>query len=563
MSNHSCPVCGSDRYEPSKFIGFVVCLLCSHETRLEPIAKAWATPPEMAETEKTANRSLANWLYDMYKPATALDIGSGIPWLSAYLRHRGCDSHAMDGAPAHPEIITDDWETYDPFLNGHENLPRKFDLISAIHVLEYFENPAVALSKMVSFLSDDGVVFLRSPNRDMDGIDRYKPTEDMQLRHIFSNKSITMLLARAGFHVIWSDSRPGWGQSSFILRKHAPRISLCMIVKNEAKNIVDCLATVRSFVDEMIVVDTGSTDDTVALAESAGAKVYKSKFFFPTTPVGEFHFAQARNEALSYGTGDWLFWMDADDRFNKPELLKLEPFRDAYETWIEYGGMRFTHVRFFRNNWGVRFEGAIHEYPVVHHLRQTTLNGPSITHLHQIKATRGSRNVSILEREYQRDPTHKRTLFYLANTYKDMGKYDQAIEIYNKYIALGGNFKDELFLAHYYVSESHFHAGRLDEAIKASLRAMLIDDRWAETYLTIGESYFRKRDLKKAIGYLGVADGLPLPATNMFVQKERYDIQPKRLLSQCWEQLGDMRRAAAYSTAAGDFQRASELTSRK
>src|SRR5207249_3515175 len=82
--------------------------------------------------------------------------------------------------------------------------------------------------------------------------------------------------------------------------------SLCMIVKNEEQFLVDCLASMRDAVDEIIIVDTGSTDATVELAEAAGAKV----FHYPWQD----DFAAARNESISHATGKWILWMDADER---------------------------------------------------------------------------------------------------------------------------------------------------------------------------------------------------------------------------------------------------------
>jgi tetratricopeptide (TPR) repeat protein len=83
------------------------------------------------------------------------------------------------------------------------------------------------------------------------------------------------------------------------------KLSLCMIVKNEAKNLPQCLNSAKSIVDEMIVLDTGSTDDTVAIAQSLGAIVHQ----FTWTQ----NFATARNESLKHATGDWILVLDADE----------------------------------------------------------------------------------------------------------------------------------------------------------------------------------------------------------------------------------------------------------
>src|SRR5437016_1157295 len=93
-----------------------------------------------------------------------------------------------------------------------------------------------------------------------------------------------------------------------------PRLSFCAIVRNEAANIVRCLDSVAALVEEKIVVDTGSTDDTVALAEDCGATV---SFF-----AWRDDFAAARNAAVEKATGDWILWLDADE-FLLPESIPL------------------------------------------------------------------------------------------------------------------------------------------------------------------------------------------------------------------------------------------------
>src|SRR5438094_930042 len=95
----------------------------------------------------------------------------------------------------------------------------------------------------------------------------------------------------------------------------AARVSLTMIVKNEEANLPDCLASASGLFDEIIIVDTGSSDRTKAVAAQFRAKV----FDFPWID----DFAAARNEALRHATGDWVFWLDADDRIAGSEKPKL------------------------------------------------------------------------------------------------------------------------------------------------------------------------------------------------------------------------------------------------
>ena len=93
-------------------------------------------------------------------------------------------------------------------------------------------------------------------------------------------------------------------------------VSLTMIVRDEEKNLSTCLGSVRGIFDEIVVVDTGSTDRTIEIARSFGAKVFE----FPWVDS----FAAARNEALSHATGDYAFWLDADDVVEPVEREKLQ-----------------------------------------------------------------------------------------------------------------------------------------------------------------------------------------------------------------------------------------------
>ena len=163
-------------------------------------------------------------------------------------------------------------------------------------------------------------------------------------------------------------------------------LSLAMIVKNEAANLPHCLASVRDLVDEMVVVDTGSSDDTVAIAESHGARV--SHFAWVDD------FAAARNEGLRQCTGDWVLVLDADETVDALDHAKIreacgqektpaffmtlrnyfldgggvlldqaiKPNDGRYDQGSEYSYYAdFQGLRLCRRYPDLRFEGRIHE----------------------------------------------------------------------------------------------------------------------------------------------------------------------------------------------------------
>lgn len=91
------------------------------------------------------------------------------------------------------------------------------------------------------------------------------------------------------------------------------RLSLCMIVRDNQGTLPACLEGIRPWVDEMVVVDTGSRDATPAIAQSFGAQLFQ----FPWCD----DFAAARNESLRQARGEWLFWMDSDDTIDAENFV--------------------------------------------------------------------------------------------------------------------------------------------------------------------------------------------------------------------------------------------------
>ena len=141
-----------------------------------------------------------------------------------------------------------------------------------------------------------------------------------------------------------------------------PDISLVMIVKNEEKDLARCLESYKDIVKEMIVVDTGSTDRTVEIAKSFGARV---EFFDWCND-----FAKARNESLKYATCEWMLRTDADEYIEESEKTKLLHCVNsgAAEIYIcptasktKTGESRVENVRLIKNHLGIQYDFPIHE----------------------------------------------------------------------------------------------------------------------------------------------------------------------------------------------------------
>ena len=100
-------------------------------------------------------------------------------------------------------------------------------------------------------------------------------------------------------------------------RRHEFSISLCMIVKNESRLIAECLRSARGICKQMVVVDTGSDDNTAAIAAAEGAEVYHHAW--------PGHFSTARNISLEYATEDWILILDGDEVLDPDTLARLSP----------------------------------------------------------------------------------------------------------------------------------------------------------------------------------------------------------------------------------------------
>lgn len=204
------------------------------------------------------------------------------------------------------------------------------------------------------------------------------------------------------------------------------KISLCMIVKNEQQNLLRCLASVQDAIDEIIVVDTGSTDHTYLLAEQAGAKVLSSPW--------KGNFSQARNTSLACATGDWILFLDADEALapgsaavlrriveedNEGYFLKIINFIGAEGCVESCSDLVF---RLFRNKPEYRFRGAIHEQIVDvilennRQARYQTAEDAVILHYGYLnqqitEKDKKNRNINIIKQELENAP-HNQLLRY-------------------------------------------------------------------------------------------------------------------------------------------------------
>ena len=254
-----------------------------------------------------------------------------------------------------------------------------------------------------------------------------------------------------------------------------PSISLCMIVKNEAENLAACLESVGDLADEIIIVDTGSTDNTVEIARSWATQI---KHF-----IWIDDFAAARNESIKEAQGNWIFWMDADDRLSPDNVARLKQAAasgraDAYYCYVvsqfqnnQVAQDRIEHLRLFRNRRGVQFEFPLHEdaAPTAHRLGLTiartniVVNHTGYTADPQTLQAKARRNLQIIQAAHRQAPDNLYWRFHLGVTLHALGDLAGSIEHLAAVIANPPPFLDRdvyLYQAYEGLMLAYLHTGQ-------------------------------------------------------------------------------------------------------
>lgn len=293
-----------------------------------------------------------------------------------------------------------------------------------------------------------------------------------------------------------------------------PSLSLCMIVKNEEKNLPRALASVKNVVDEIIIVDTGSTDRTVEIAQSMGAKVY----FFEWCD----DFSAARNESLRYATKDWILIMDADDEMNEEDLKKLKLLLrvtdyTAFELMVKSYLSRAENqeeicylTRVFRNQPTIRFQNKIHETVNPAILK----TGGKIGRLKQIVIFhRGyedpvkkswkvhQRNLKILLDEHKENPDDLQVLCYLGMTFVGQGRIEEAKEILSRVVRLSRekNVHGTFIVAKVGLAQIALAENDLSRAIEYLDECLEKDSHFPDAYYWLGRVFHKMGDYKESL----------------------------------------------------------------
>jgi ADP-heptose:LPS heptosyltransferase/glycosyltransferase involved in cell wall biosynthesis len=486
-------------------------------------------PDEKFACHNLANVFLTKW---MKKPGRVLDVHPKYTALMDAFNAKNCEA-------------VNTW-------NG------KFDFISYIHTFQQFGATEHNFKKLKNLLNPGGHVFIRMPDFKVKGYERDLTPEHYKVANCFwSLDGFLEYLYQNPYFTIAETYEVGPGQRDYILKPIQKKPSICagIIAKNEERDLVKCLKSLEGVVDSVYLVDTGSTDKTIEVAEKTCKEVslgFKSETYLEASEKDEkgdwklWNFSKARNrfvEKIEELGFDYLLWMDSDDILAQKKLKNFI-FLDQYIIQgvnIESGTLVWPHHRLWKTKHKITYSGRCHEYPNYGGL-SATVHEDAVYVKHDATPApnmenSNPRNLRILQREIEEEPT-ARCAFYLANTYKDASRWLEAIPVYQKRMDYGRAFEDEYWFAVLYKGRCERSAKLYKQAQVTIMKALEEKSNWAEFWMELCYAEYDQGHYKKALGYSLQAMDAPVVPTTLFREREKYTDQPYRMASWCYEHLG-------------------------
>lgn len=356
------------------------------------------------------------------------------------------------------------------------------------------------------------------------------------------------------YHIYRESDLPGVARFKRSQADPTISISLCMIVKNEEDALARCLTSVQGIADEIIIVDTGSTDRTKEIARQFTDNIYDFEWIDD--------FSAARNFAFQQATQEYIFWLDADDvlEAKDQELLAelkrtLDPSVDSvmmhYHLAFDSSGNVTSSLlrnRLVRRDRQFRWQGVIHEFlEVGGHILKSEI---AITHKKEKSYT--DRNLKIYQKlAASGTPFSPRDLYYYGNELRDHGIYQEAIEQYQRFLDTQAGWVEDNIWACLKMADCYEHLGEPKKQRQALLKTLEYDKPRAEFCCRMGSMYMKEAQYEQAILWFRFVGQLGMPPQNGgMVEQASWTWLPHLQLCVCYDRLGDTQKAQLHNDIA-------------
>jgi glycosyltransferase involved in cell wall biosynthesis len=342
-------------------------------------------------------------------------------------------------------------------------------------------------------------------------------------------------------------------------------ISLCMIVKNEEATLQRCLESVAGIPDEIVIVDTGSTDATKAIAGTFATRVLDFAW------VDDF--SAARNYAFAQATGEWIMWLDADDVLlpdDRAKTLRLKETLSAdidavstlYHTaFDESGNVLQTSrlLRLVRRSKNFTWSGVVHEILGLATEFRYLNSDIVVTHMKpagRSESEPSRRNLEIYEKQIAagRQLSPGEVLHYARELQKN-GEFTTAIPQYLRFLERPGGDTDITLLALHKLATCYGLVGDLDKEWECTLKSLEVDVPRPEFSCRIAERFLRQNRYRQAIFWYELAAQDP-SVYESDAAIENYPFKtwlPHKQLGLCYYQIGDYQRSLHHNRLAQQY----------
>ncbi len=334
-------------------------------------------------------------------------------------------------------------------------------------------------------------------------------------------------------------------------------ISLCMIVRDESAVLARCLDSVHDLVDEIIIVDTGSLDNTKDIARQYTNQVYDFLW------VDDF--AAARNAAFEKATMEYCMWLDADDVLIEENRKKFQQMKECLDNTVDavmlpyQSGEAFFcyRERIVRNAADFRWKGRVHE--------TITLTGnivydeAAVSHC-SVNKSQSDRNLRIYRAMQQNGEVFSpRDKYYYGRELYDHQQYKEAAQVFQQFLQNPDGWYVNKIDACRLLAVCYGHLKEHDKILPALLRALAYDVPNAGICCDIGAYFLQRQQYAQAIWwYKRALESKPDGRNGGFVSKQEYGYIPALQLCVCYDKLGQKELAQQYNELAAQCEPESE-----
>ena len=331
-----------------------------------------------------------------------------------------------------------------------------------------------------------------------------------------------------------------------------------MIVKNEEEVLARCLDSIKNAVDEIIIIDTGSTDKTKQIAEKYTNRVYDFEWIND--------FSAARNEAFSKATCDYQMWLDADDIFPKKSLKNLIRLKKTLDPTIDIVTMKYithfdkngipilssTRERLLRREKNYQWQDPVHEcIPLIGNVFNTDIE----VHHKKEKHTDSRRNLDIyINLEKSGTPLTPRQQYYYARELKDHGFWVNAVYYFEKFLESEKGWFEDNIATCYNLSICYNALGDNQKKLPILIKSFAYDSPRAEICCEIGYYYKHKKQYATALNWFTIAINLGKPNNQGFILADYWGYIPSIECAVCHYHLGNIPLAIQSNENAAKFK---------